>query len=118
MVDMFFYRDPEEAEKQAEEQALEKSNFAAQEYAAQAEWTGEEAAGEVRLLLSFLHHYFHCHLINPCLFVLLWIYSGPKAPPAKPTPRGEPKPPRPATLPTPAQATGPTRPRLRRAGGK
>lgn len=42
MVDMFFYRDPEEVEKQAEEQAAEKIEYAAQE------WTAEEpAAGEV-----------------------------------------------------------------------
>ena len=48
MVDMFFYRDPEEAEKQAEEQAMEKP-FAATEFAAGTEWAGEEPAGEVGL---------------------------------------------------------------------
>lgn len=56
MVDMFFYRDPEEAEKQAEEQALEK----AVEY--QPEWT-EEQQGEVGI--ARLERAFHT-LIKEC----------------------------------------------------
>ncbi|KAI9020418.1 40S ribosomal protein S2 [Hyaloraphidium curvatum] len=48
MVDMFFYRDPEEAEKQAEEQqALEKAAaFPAEQYQAGGEWAAEEVTGE------------------------------------------------------------------------